>query len=115
MSVEHRIISPLAYPTSDIMLCGNDDFDWTPYPRSNKITYQKKPARLPEVRQGLVEVTKILGDVQKLVSERDRGASFDELRRRAEIPFDRLTAWLQSWPTVTEMQSDPIPQVLLLR
>jgi hypothetical protein len=100
---------------SDITLCGNDDFDWTPYPRSNKITYHKKPARLPEVRQGLVEVTKMMSDVQKLISERQRGTSFDELWTKAQGPYDRLTDWLQRWPTVSEMQTDPVPQILLLR
>jgi hypothetical protein len=115
MSVEQRRIGSLAFPMSDITLCGNDDFDWTPYPRSNKITYHKKPARLPEVRQGLVEVTKMMSDVQKLISERQRGASFDELWTKAQGPYDRLTDWLQRWPTVSEMQTDPVPQILLLR
>jgi hypothetical protein len=115
MSVEQRRFSPLAYPASNIMFCGNDDLDWTPYPHPNRTIHHKKLARIPEVRQGLVEVSKILGDVQKLVSERNRGTSFDELWRMAEVPFGSLTAWLQRWPTVSEMERDPVPQVLGLR
>jgi hypothetical protein len=115
MSVEQRRISPLAYPTTDVTLCGKDDFDWTPYPRSNKITYHKKPARLPEVRQGLAEITKVLVDVRKLASDKSKGISFEELWKGAKGPFDRLTAWLQHWPTVSEIEQDPVPQVLVLR
>ncbi|KXG54107.1 Transcription factor [Penicillium griseofulvum] len=115
MSIEMQKISPLPYPTSDVKMCGSEDFDWTPYPRSNKITYDKKPARLPAVREGLAELTRILVDVQKLVSEKNHGTSIDELWRKAEEPFDRLNAWLQHWPSVAEIQQDPVPQMLLLR
>ncbi|KAJ5483228.1 hypothetical protein N7530_002474 [Penicillium desertorum] len=115
MSIELQKIAPLEYPTSDVKLCGSEDFDWTPYPRSNKITYDKKPARLPEVREGLAELTRTLVDVQKLVSERHRGINLDELWRKAQDPFDRLTGWLQRWPSVRETQPNPVPQVLLLR
>ncbi|OQE41917.1 hypothetical protein PENCOP_c004G06245 [Penicillium coprophilum] len=115
MSIELQKIAPLPYPISDVNLCGNEDFDWTPYPRSNKITYDKKPARLPEIREGMSGITRILIDVQKLISERNRGTSFDELWRKAEEPFDRLDAWLQHWPSVPEIQENPVPQVLLLR
>ncbi|KAJ5963790.1 Transcription factor [Penicillium vulpinum] len=115
MSIELQKIAPLPNPMSDVKLCGNEDFDWTPYPRSNKITYDKKPARLPEVREGLAEITGILVDVQKLVSEKGQGASFDEMWRKAQDPFDRLNAWLQHWPSVPEIQHNPVPQVLLLR
>ena len=115
MSIELQKIAPLEYPTSDVTLCGNEDFDWTPYPRSNKITHDKKPARLPEVREGLAELSRTLVDAQKLISERRRGTNLDELWRKAQDPFDRLTAWLQRWPSVPEIQPNPVPQVLLLR
>ncbi|KAJ5171393.1 Transcription factor [Penicillium coprophilum] len=115
MSTELQKIVPLPYPTSDVKLCGSEDFDWTPYPRSNKITYDKKPARFPEIRQGMAGITRILVDVQRLISERNRGTSLDELWRKAEEPFDRLDAWLQHWPSVPEIQQNPVPQVLLLR
>ncbi|KAJ5825097.1 Transcription factor [Penicillium robsamsonii] len=115
MSIELQKIAPLPYPTSDVKLCGNEDFDWTPYPRSNKITYDKKPACLPKVREGLAEITRILVDVQKLVSEKARGTSCDELWRKSQGPFDCLNTWLQQWPSVSEIQQNPVPQVLLLR
>jgi hypothetical protein len=116
MSIELQKVAPVAYPSCEVERCGKEDVDWTPYPRSNKITYDKKPARLPEVREGLAQVTHILVDVQKLVSDKNhRRASFTELWRKAEEPFDRLNAWLQQWPGVSEIQVDPVPQVLLLR
>lgn len=115
MSIELQKIAPLAYPTSDVKLCGNEDFDWTPYPRSNSITYDKKPALLPEVREGLAEVARILVDIQKLVSEKTKGATFEDLWSKAHGPFNRLKDWLQRWPGVPEIQRNSVPQVLLLR
>ncbi|KAJ5787765.1 Transcription factor [Penicillium paradoxum] len=115
MSIELQRPAPLAYPTPGVKLCGSEDFDWTPYPRLNKITYNKKPARLPEIREGLAEITIILVDVQKLVSDKRRHISLDELWRKAEDPFDRLAAWLQRWPSVHGIQQSTVPQVLLLR
>lgn len=115
LSVELEMIAPLEYPLSDITICSNVDVDWTPYPRSNKITYSKQPARLPEIRQGLVEIARILSDVQKLIGSGNRGVDSDDLWRQAESSFDRLNTWLQHWPTVLEMQNDPLPQVLLTR
>ncbi|KAK9847630.1 hypothetical protein MYU51_018497 [Penicillium brevicompactum] len=115
LSVELEMIAPLEHPLSDITICSNDDVDWTSYPRLNKITYSKQPARLPEIRQGLVDIAKILSDVQKLIGSGNRGVGSDDLWRQAESSFDRLTTWLQHWPTLSEMQNDPLPQVLLTR
>ncbi|KUM60128.1 hypothetical protein ACN42_g7010 [Penicillium freii] len=115
MSIELQKIAPLAYPTSNVKLCGNEDLDWVPYPRSNNITYDKKPARLPQVRDGLAEVNIILVDVQKLLSDKSRGASFKKLWNKAQDPFGRLNSWLQRWPSVPEIQRNSVPQVLLLR
>lgn len=115
MSVELQKTVPLMSPICDVRMCGNEDFDWTPYPRSNKITYDKKPARLPEVREAWAEITILLVDVQKLISDKRRGTRIDEIWKNAKEPFDRLTAWLQRWPSVDEIQQDPVPQVLLLR
>ncbi|KAJ5402481.1 Transcription factor [Penicillium crustosum] len=115
MSIELQKNAPSAYPTSDVKLCGSKDLDWTPYPRSNNITYDKKPACLPQVRDGLAEVNIILLDVQKLVSDKSRGVSCKELWNKAQDPFDRLTSWLQRWPGVPEIQRNSVPQVVLLR
>lgn len=105
----------MAIPTSDLTLCGHEDFDWTPYPRSNKITYEKRPAHLPQVRQGLADITKVLGNFQRLVTVAHNSASSDELWREAESALERLNAWLQRWPSISDMQPEPVPQILLLR
>ncbi|KAJ5571087.1 Transcription factor [Penicillium sp. DV-2018c] len=116
MFIELPKISPAAYPPCEMERCGKEDVDWTPYPRSNKITCDTKPACLPEVREGLAQVARILVDVKKLVLDKHhQRASFTELRRKAEDPFNRLRACLQQWPGVSETQINPVPQVLLLR
>ncbi|KAJ5143825.1 Transcription factor [Penicillium bovifimosum] len=116
MSIELPRAAPVAYPTCEVERCGNEDVNWTPYPRSNKITCDTKPARLPQVREGLAQVAQILVDVKTLVSDKHhRRASSTELWGKANGPFERLTDWLQQWPGVAEIQNDPVPQVLLLR
>ncbi|KGO76941.1 Transcription factor, fungi [Penicillium italicum] len=115
MSIEQQKIAPLEYPTFDVKLCGNNDFDWTPYPRSNKVTCDKMPGLLPEIREGMAEITGILVDAQKLISDKIRGATFDELWNLAHDPFDRLNDWLRRWPGAPEIQRNSVPQVLLLR
>ena len=115
MSIELQKIVPLAYPTSEVKLCGEEDFGWTPYPRTNKITCDKKPARLPRVRKGLADIAIIVVDIQKLISEKRRGTGFDELWISANDPFERLIEWLKAWPSVPDIQRNPVPQVILLR
>ncbi|KAJ5320120.1 hypothetical protein PENANT_c025G05033 [Penicillium antarcticum] len=115
LSLELQWVPAIVYPALDIKLCGDQDFDWTPYPRSNQITYDKRPACLPGVREGMAQITKVLIDVQNLIFQKGRGTAFEELWRQAEGPFDRLTAWLGRWPQVIELEREPIPQVLLMR
>ena len=98
-----------------IRLCGIEDVNWTPYPRSNKITYDKKLARLPDIRQGQADIAKISSDIQGLLSQRNQGISADALWKEANAYFDRLSTCLQLWPSLEEMGADPVPQLYLLR
>lgn len=97
------------------MLCGNDDFDWIPYPRSYRTTYDTKSARLPDIRQGMVDISKILSDAQGLLCQGNRGASPEDLWREVQAYFNRLDTWLQRWPSVSEMEVDPVPQFFIVR
>ncbi|CAG8376373.1 unnamed protein product [Penicillium salamii] len=115
LSVELKITAPLACPKSDNMLCGNDDFDWIPYPRSYRTTYDTKSARLPDIRQGMVDISKILSDAQGLLCQGNRGASPEDLWREVQAYFNRLDTWLQRWPSVSEMEVDPVPQFFIVR
>ncbi|KAJ5747544.1 uncharacterized protein N7511_009240 [Penicillium nucicola] len=115
ISLELQWVAPLVSPAMDIKLCGNQDLDWIPYPLSNQMTYDKRPARLPDVRDKTSQITTILIDIQTLVYQKNQGSSFEKLWRLAEEPFDQLTAWLDRLPQVHELKRDPIPQVLILR
>ncbi|CAG8020178.1 unnamed protein product [Penicillium olsonii] len=115
LSIELKIIAPLPCPVLGIRLCGIEDVNWTPYPRSNKITYDKKLARLPDIRQGQADIAKISSDIQGLLSQRNQGISADALWKEANAYFDRLSTCLQLWPSLEEMGADPVPQLYLLR
>lgn len=94
---------------------GDADFEWTPYPRSNKITYAPKLARLPQLRQGMAELTDILAHVQELLHDQRLASSTQGLSESAEIPYERLRQWLANWPNPLQIDKEPIPQVLILR
>lgn len=105
----------LASPICKVQLAGNRDFDWTPYPRSNKITYVSKPAHLPQVREGLAELTNIMMHVQGLFYDEGLTRSFQALLAEAEAPYNRLQRWLADWPDGSQVGKMPIPQLLILR
>ncbi|KAJ5569742.1 uncharacterized protein N7459_009172 [Penicillium hispanicum] len=102
-------------PVPSIHVGGNHDVDWIPYPRSNQITYSPKPAYLPQVRQGLVELTELVAEARGLLSDKGSRTRFHELVQRAEEPYNRLQRWLANWPEPSEIRKEPNPQLLTLR
>lgn len=107
-------VAALLRPAFEINTGGDFDFDWTPYPRSNQITYTAKPAQLPEVRQGLAELTDIMLHVEKLFDE-ELSSDFGILYAKAEAPHRRLQQWLAAWPNASQIGKEPVPQLLILR
>lgn len=98
----------LASPVNRVQLSGSGDVDWTPYPRSNQITYHSKPAQLPRLRAGLADLTTIM--------VRAQGLFYDEtsFRSLAE-PYNCLQKWLEDWPDGSQAEKEPIPHLLMLR
>ncbi|KAJ5176089.1 uncharacterized protein N7482_001966 [Penicillium canariense] len=115
LSMKLRKFTNLARPASRLTVGGNEDFEWTPYPRSNQITYATKPAHLPQVRQGLAELTDIMVHVQEVLHVEGLHDSFHELMTKAEGPYKRLQKWLRTWPDATQIGREPISQLLILR
>ncbi|KAJ5666219.1 Transcription factor [Penicillium maclennaniae] len=115
MSVKMRRVTSLPPPISKVSMGGDADFEWTPYPRSNKITYAPKLARLPQLRQGMAELTDILAHVQELLHNQTLVSSIQDLSERAEVSYERLRQWLANWPKPPQIEKEPIPQILILR
>ncbi|KAJ5240448.1 transcriptional regulator family: Fungal Specific TF [Penicillium citrinum] len=69
---------------------GSADFDRSPYPRSNQITFATKLPHLPKIRQGLAELTEIMVHVQELLYDDKPLISFGTLFAQVEIPYNRL-------------------------
>ncbi|KAJ5907529.1 Transcription factor [Penicillium taxi] len=115
MSIKLQRFANLEYPVSNIYAGGDHDFDWVPYPRSNQIAYDKKPAHLPKIRRGLVDLTIIMVEIKGLLDDAELHTNFRALQNRAKAPYDRLQNWLTDWPDLPKDEKDPIPQLLTLR
>lgn len=105
----------LASPICRVQQAGDCDVDWTPYPRSNQITYVTKPAHLPRVREGLAELTNIMLLVQRLFHDEKLIGDFGALSEEAGHSYERLQRWLADWPDGSQLGKEPIPQLLVLR
>ena len=115
MSMKLRKVTSLPPPIYNVLIGGDTDFEWTPYPRSNQITYSTKLAHLPQLRQGMAELTDIVAHVQELLYDQSLTTSIHELSERAEDPYQRLQGWLANWPGTSQIEKESIPQVLILR
>lgn len=105
----------LASPVCRVQQAGDRDVDWTPYPRSNQITYITKPAHLPQAREGLADLTNIMVQVQGLFHDKDLVENFEALLAKAEDLYKRLQRWLADWPDGSQVGKESIPQLLILR
>lgn len=105
----------LASPVNRVQLSGSGDVDWTPYPRSNQITYHSKPAQLPRLRAGLADITTIMVQVQVLFYDETLFRSFRSPLEQAAEPYNCLQKWLEDWPDGSQAEKEPIPHFLILR
>lgn len=110
----HKVAN-LALPAFTLNVEGDNDCDWTPYPRLNQINYTTKPAHLPQVRQGLRELAVILVDFQELSHNVELCGNFQALLAKARGPYDRLQQWLADWPSASQVGAELAPQLLILR
>lgn len=108
-------VTILSQPAYEADIGGDHDLDWTPYPRSNQIAYAAKRAHLPQVRQGLADLTAIMLQIEKLRHDKELESSFDLLMAKAEMPYNQLQELLSSWPTASQVEKEPISQLLILR
>jgi hypothetical protein len=108
-------VATLSQPATRIDTNGDHDLDWTPYPRSNHITYPTKRAHLPEVRQGLAELTDIMLHIERLRYDKELSSNFNLLMAKAEVPYQQLQEWLAAWPSTLQIRKEPISQILVLR
>lgn len=104
---------PLSRPYTGYDL--DDDIMWIPYPRSNQIDYAKKPALLRYVMADLSGLTEIVVDIQNLLFDKARRMSIDDTWTAANQLYTKLQHWHENLPRILDIDSRPVPQVLLLR
>lgn len=105
----------LIQPVNGLEVGGDNDCDWTPYPRSNQVTFATQPACLPQIRRGLSDLTQIQIHIHGIMNEEHLCGDFSVLLDKAEGPYNRLQAWLATWPDTSKIGNEPIPQLLILR
>lgn len=104
---------PLSRPYTGYDL--DDDIMWIPYPRSNQIDYARKPALLRYVMADLSDLTEIVVDIQNLLFDKARRMSIDDTWTAANQLYTKLQHWHENLPRILDIDSRPVPQVLLLR
>lgn len=77
--------------------------------------YAAKRAHLPQIRQGLAEMTHIILHVEYLLDDEELSMSFTALCARVEDPYNRLQQWLADWRDASQTRKELIPQLLILR
>ncbi|KAJ6002440.1 Transcription factor [Penicillium sp. IBT 35674x] len=115
MSTKLQRDHSLVQPANGLEVGGDNDCDWTPYPRSNQVTFATLPACLPQIRRGLSNLTQIQIHIHGIMNEEHMFGDFSVLLGKAEGPYSRLQEWLATWPDTSKFGKEPIPQLLILR
>ncbi|KAJ5559630.1 Transcription factor [Penicillium frequentans] len=115
MSTKLQRDHSLVQPVMGLEVGGDNDCDWSPYPRSNQVTFATLPACLPQIRRGLSNLTQIQIHIHGIMDEEHMFGDFSVLLGKAEGPYNRLQEWLATWPDTSKFGKEPIPQLLILR
>ena len=95
----------------------NDDIVWIPYPRSNHIEYEKKPALLREIMIQTVGFTELVVNLQDLLFDEAFDMNIGDLCRAVSALYARLETWLRDLPSPLKIDKEAVqvPQVLSLQ
>ncbi|KAE8135003.1 hypothetical protein BDV38DRAFT_273207 [Aspergillus pseudotamarii] len=95
----------------------NDDIVWIPYPRSNHIEYEKKPALLREIMIQTVGFAELVVSMQDLLFDEAFDMNIGDLCRAVSALYTRLETWLRDLPGVLKIDKAAlqVPQVLSLQ
>ncbi|KAJ5232882.1 C6 transcription factor [Penicillium chermesinum] len=120
ISMKFQKIAQLPPPAFAVLGEDGRDYEWKPYPHSIHLTYPRQLARLPQVRQGLAELSCIMvkfqetlhseGSLRGSASNAEAGCSIDSL------PHE-LQRWLEQWPSASTIKKEKeiMPQLLVPR
>ncbi|GAB1209841.1 hypothetical protein APSETT445_008629 [Aspergillus pseudonomiae] len=94
----------------------SDDIVWIPYPRSNHIEYEKKPALLREIMIQTVGFTELVVNMQDLLFDGAFDMNIGDLSRAISAVYTRLETWLRGLPGPLKIDKETVqvPQVLSL-
>lgn len=93
----------------------DDEVAWAPYPRSNQIEYDTKPALLASVMVHTTDLTEIIVDIQDLLYDKALNLGMEDTWVAANKLYTRLGAWLERLPEAFQIDEDQIPQILYIQ
>ncbi|KAI9038443.1 putative C6 transcription factor [Aspergillus affinis] len=92
----------------------DDEVAWVPYPRSNQIDYDTKPALLASVMAHTTDLTEIVVDIQDLLYDKALDLRMEDTWVAANNLYTRLGAWLEGLPDALQVDEEQIPQILYM-
>ncbi|KAK1148658.1 hypothetical protein N8T08_008543 [Aspergillus melleus] len=90
----------------------DDDVAWVPYPRSNQIVYDTKPALLATIMFHSTDLTEIVVDIQDLLYDKALDCRMEDTWVTANNLYTRLGTWLEGLPETLQVDEEQIPQIL---
>lgn len=110
MSLEMRTTADLILPI--VRPYATDDLDdgimWSPYPRTNQISYVKKPALLRYMTNELANLTEIVVDID-LLFDKALDIGVDGLWSAADGIYSRIRTCLEFLPDALRIENQPLP------
>lgn len=99
------------YATDDL----HDSIMWSPYPRTNQISYAEKPALLRYMVNELANLTEIMVDIEDLLFDKVFDIGVDGLWSAADGIYSRIRTCLEFLPDALRIGDQPLPQALFVR
>lgn len=93
----------------------DDNIMWTPYPRTNQISYVEKPALIRYVMIEHVHLTEILIDICSLLFDKAFDMGIDDLWLAANRIYSRLQMCLERLSGALKVEDQQAPQALFVR
>ncbi|RJE25614.1 hypothetical protein PHISCL_02081 [Aspergillus sclerotialis] len=99
------------YPLDDI----DDNATWIPYPLTNRISCDEKPALLRYVATEMACLTEIIDDINSLLLDKAYDMEADDLWLATNRIYSRLRIRLERLPDALRIEGQPVPQALFVR
>lgn len=99
------------YPIDDV----DENTMWIPYPLTNRLSFDEKPAPHRYVMAELVYLTEIMDDINCLLLDKAYDMEVDDLWLATNRIYSRIRIRLECLPDALRIEDEPVPQALFVR